>query len=190
MIEKLDYVADNFIPYTYGDSLKILQSISALENKEKVLVLVVGANGSGKSTFIANWFTLSNPKMQYVNADLMLVNSGVGNASYTTMEKTIDYVYDLINNNKSFIYETVFSHLSKLEIANYAKNKGYKIIAVYVKTNDVNININRVAKRVSQGGHNVPEDKIISRFNRVIENVKKLKNISDEFYEFDNSVDI
>lgn len=189
MIEKLDYVADNFIPYTYGDSLKILQSISASENGEKVLVLVVGANGSGKSTFIANWFTLSNPKMQYVNADLMLVNSGVGNA-YTTMEKTIDYVYDLINNNKSFIYETVFSHLSKLEIANYAKNKGYKIIAVYVKTNDVNININRVAKRVSQGGHNVSEDKIISRFNRVIENVKKLKKISDEFYEFDNSFDI
>ena len=48
----------------------------------------------------------------------------------------------------------------------------------------------RVHKRYLQGGHNVEENKIVSRYNRVAENVEKLLKTSDEFYTIDNSNDL
>ena len=91
---------------------------------------------------------------------------------------------------QSFVYESVFSHPNKLDIVKKAKELGYKIIAIYVKTNDAQINVERVALRASQGGHDVPKEKILSRYERVKENVEKLKEIVDDFSEFDNSKDL
>lgn len=81
----------------------------------------------------------------------------------------------------------MLSHPSKLELIKLAKEKGYEITSIFVYTNSPEINIERVAKRVEQGGHDVPKNKIVERYYRSLEFSKVLKEFSKNFYKFNNS---
>lgn len=158
----------------------------------KTLYIFAGPNGSGKSTLIANHYLDGKLEVEYVNADLYckeLFNDepDENERNIKAMHYCMDKVEKYIDEGVSFCYETVLSHPSKLELARKAKEKGYKIISTFVYTSSPEINISRVAKRVTQGGHDVSNDKIVSRYYRSIENAKMLENLSTEFYKFDNS---
>ncbi len=75
----------------------------------------------------------------------------------------------LIARGLSFSFETVMSHPSKIDILQEATAAGFKTQLVFVCTEDANINVLRVAQRVAEGGHHVPEDKIRSRYKRAID---------------------
>lgn len=93
----------------------------------------------------------------------------------------------LYKNNSSFSFETVMSHPSKItEIRNANKN-GYKIYLYFICTDDIEININRVANRVEQGGHAVNKNKISSRYEKTLENLYDAVKLSNRVYLFDNS---
>jgi predicted ABC-type ATPase len=78
---------------------------------------------------------------------------------------TADFIrYQLLKKHQSFTFETVMSSADKVQFLAKAKELGYKTYLYYVATEDPNINIKRVQQRVSQGGHNVPTNKIISRY--------------------------
>jgi predicted ABC-type ATPase len=68
-----------------------------------------------------------------------------------------------------------------------AKTLGYQIVLVFVATNNPRINVRRVAVRVQQGGHDVPTDKIISRYYRSLDLLPRAVEIADVSYIFDNS---
>ncbi|WP_079408677.1 zeta toxin family protein [Paenibacillus ferrarius] len=95
----------------------------------------------------------------------------------------------LLERGVSFSFETVFSHPSKVDFILKTKQLGYFIDLIFVATLDPSINIDRVARRVSQGGHDVPVDKILSRWVKSFENVKSILNIVDQFRFIDNSGD-
>ncbi|WP_317195989.1 hypothetical protein [Litoribacter ruber] len=76
----------------------------------------------------------------------------------------------LLKERKKLSFETVFSHPGKVEIIKQAKEQGYKVYLYFVSTEDPTINVHRVKQvRVPQKGHDVPEDKIISRYYRSME---------------------
>ena len=79
------------------------------------------------------------------------------------------------------------SHPSKLEFMRKAREKGFRIYLYYVSTSSPEINVGRVATRVQRGGHDVPEDKIRSRYYRSLEQLHKAILLSDRAYIFDNS---
>lgn len=190
---EFDLGANEFKAYDYQTGYKLLQKLYAREfTGSKTLIIVVGANGSGKSTYIANLTAKNMVNVRYINADIIAKDKfKMVNDEYEKNRKSMLCAMELVDfaikSGFSFIYETVFSHISKLELVYKAKELGYKIIAIYLKTNSYDINIKRVALRVGQGGHNVPTDKIISRYARMLENVEKLKTIADVFITFDNS---
>ena len=64
----------------------------------------------------------------------------------------------------TFSFETVFSHSSKLDIMQQAVELGYKVYLYFVSTEDPEINKFRVAARKMKGGHDVPPEKIESRY--------------------------
>jgi predicted ABC-type ATPase len=68
-----------------------------------------------------------------------------------------------------------------------AKSLGYKIILVYIHLVDSSLNEARVHQRVTEGGHNVPSDKIHSRIIRTMENIKTALTLVDEAWFLDNS---
>jgi len=94
---------------------------------------------------------------------------------------------DLISQGVSFCFETVFSHESKIDFLAQAKANGYKIILVYVHLFDSGLNEARVRQRISEGGHNVPTEKIHSRIPRTMKNIKTALSIVDEARILDNS---
>ncbi len=95
----------------------------------------------------------------------------------------------LVDNERSFTFETVLSSERNVELLKRAKARGYRIEAIFVLTANVQINIERVKNRVKNGGHDVPEDKIVSRYYKSIANLSELIKIADVMWVVDNSTD-
>ena len=89
--------------------------------------------------------------------------------------------------NRSFTFETVMSSPDKIEFLQSARASGFRNYLYFVATQNPKINIDRVANRVRKGGHDVPTDKIISRYHRSLGLLSDAISASDRAYVFDNS---
>lgn len=89
--------------------------------------------------------------------------------------------------NKSFSFETLMSHESKLDEIREAREKGYKTYLYFVCTDNPDVNIDRVSNRVDKGGHVVEQEKIRSRYPNTLKNLFGAIELSDRAYLFDNS---
>lgn len=87
----------------------------------------------------------------------------------------------------SFTLETVMSSPDKVDLLEKAQALGYRTYLYYIATDDAAINISRVRARVKQGGHDVPEEKIVSRYHRSLELLLKAVRHTHRAYVFDNS---
>jgi predicted ABC-type ATPase len=96
----------------------------------------------------------------------------------------------LLREKKKFSFETVFSHAGKLDFMKEAKALGYKVYLYFVSTEDPEINVYRVKEvRVKQHGHDVPEDKIRSRYLRTMDLMYEASQLAYRSYYFDNSAE-
>lgn len=95
--------------------------------------------------------------------------------------------YQLLKSGISFTFESVFSHESKLQIMTEAKQLGYRVYLYFITTEDPDINVNRVANRVAEGGHPVPEKRIRERYFKSLGLLYDAIKASDRAYLFDNS---
>jgi predicted ABC-type ATPase len=145
------------------------------------LLVFAGPNGSGKST-ITKGIPICGV---YVNADEIKRVSQCTDLEAVQEAELIRHM--LLNARKDFTFETVLSTDRNLELLRQAKEQGYEIHAVFVLTNNPNINIKRVKARVEAGGHDVPEEKIISRYEKSLRNLSQLVRIADHTRVIDNS---
>lgn len=90
---------------------------------------------------------------------------------------------------RSLAFETVFSGVDEVELLRAAQRDGYFVRLFFVGTEDPAINAARVARRVMQGGHDVPIPKIISRYFKSIANCAAVAPEVDRLYLYDNSLD-
>lgn len=95
--------------------------------------------------------------------------------------------YSMIEQQISFSFETVMSHPGKVDFLHYAAQKGYTTYLYYIATESPEININRVENRVAKGGHDVPEQKIESRYYRSLDLLLSAIKASKRAYIIDNS---
>lgn len=93
----------------------------------------------------------------------------------------------LLAKRVSFSFETVMSSPDKVELLEKAQGLGYRTYLYYIATDDPTINIARVKARVSLGGHDVPEDKIVSRYARSLDLLLEAVRHTNRAYLFDNS---
>jgi predicted ABC-type ATPase len=93
----------------------------------------------------------------------------------------------LYQNNKTFSFETVMSHSSKIDELKKAQKNGYKTYLYFVCTDNPEINVDRVANRVGKGGHKVSVNKIRSRYPDTLKNLYPAIKYSNRAYLFDNS---
>ena len=154
----------------------------------KQLWVLAGANGSGKSTFYR--LNLAPKGMAFVNADriaIQLDKAHTVDVSYQAATIAEKLRKNLLLSGNSFCFETVFSHPSKIDFVADAKALGYDIILVYIHLIHHELNQARVKQRVSEGGHDVPVDKIISRIPRTMQCVRMALPLVDRTYLLDNS---
>jgi predicted ABC-type ATPase len=156
--------------------------------KKKQLWLLTGGNGSGKRTFYRT--RLEPLGLSFVNADILakqLFPEKAEQHSYEAAKIAETIRLQLLKEGRTFCFETVFSHQSKIDFVARAKAMGYEIILVYIHLSSVSLNQARVAQRVSEGGHFVPDEKVASRIPRVIKNIRQTLPLCDEVYMLDNS---
>lgn len=104
--------------------------------------------------------------------------------------RIIDFIrLEFLRLKISFTFETVMSHISKVEFLKEAQAQGFKTYLYFVSTVDPEINIARVKYRVSTGGHPVPEQKIRDRYFRSMDLLMQAVEVTDRAFLFDNSSD-
>jgi predicted ABC-type ATPase len=131
--------------------------------------LVIGPNGAGKSTFVELTLAPLVPGSVFVNADEIAKARWPQDPaahSYEAARVAADTRVRLIEQGRSFIAETVFSHPSKLELITAAQAGGYTV-ALHVLLVPEDLAVARVGYRVAAGGHGVPENKIRERHQRL-----------------------
>lgn len=105
--------------------------------------------------------------------------------------RILDFIREkLLDLKVSFTFETVMSHSSKIDFLKEAKAKGYRTYLYFVTTEDADINVSRVRTRVLQGGHNVDEAKIRTRYTRTMKLLIDAIDVVDRAFLFDNSKDL
>lgn len=152
-----------------------------MQNRKPMILVLAGPNGSGKSTIT----TFFDKVGKYTNADDIVATTGMDNMEAAILVDKMRY--ESIDKKEDFTFETVLSSEYKLNILIKAKEEGYFIKCVYVLTVDPKINIARIESRVAAGGHNVDSAKVIERYYKSIDNIKKLLGICDIMHIYDNT---
>ena len=155
----------------------------------KRLDLVIGPNGAGKSTFVQLTLAPLLPGSVFVNADEIARQRWPDDAaahSYAAAAIAADTRAALIEADRPFIDETVFSHPSKLQLISTAQAGGYSVV-VHVVLIPEDLAVHRVAHRVRAGGHDVPETKIRSRHQRLGPLLVAAIALADDATVYDNS---
>ncbi|GAW96470.1 MULTISPECIES: zeta toxin family protein [Colwellia] len=157
------------------------------------LRLIAGPNGSGKTTLtdeLRQRFEV--PLGQYTNPDEIeksLVDIIEDKLSRSRIAQKIskDQREKWLIDGISHSYESVMSHESHLDFIRKANQRGFKTYLYYVCINDPEINCDRVDERVISGGHPVPKEKILSRYQRSLEQLCEMALLCRRVYFFDNT---
>jgi len=142
---------------------------AALDSRP-VIVAVAGPNGAGKTTF-SNVF-LRDVGLRFVNADDISHELGID--PYVAATAASALRAELVKQRESFIFETVLSDPAgdKVAFLKGAAASGYTVVLCFVGIPGPATSEERVAMRVSQGGHDVPANKLAARFPRTLANLK------------------
>ena len=158
------------------------------------LIIIAGPNGSGKTSITQKFLHHEWAEgTTYINPDQSAKDTFGDWNDKEAVLKAANYSSDLrekcLAEKRSFVFETVFSAQDKIDFVIRAKQAGFFIRIFFISTSNPAINASRIAKRVMEGGHDVPITKIISRYNKSIQNCKTVAPIIDRLYVYDNSID-
>lgn len=160
---------------------------------EKNLYIISGCNGAGKTT--ASYSVL--PKLldckQFVNADEIAKGlspfcpESVAIQAGKLMLLRID---ELLASDETFSIETTLATRSYSELVKRTQEKGYKVTLLYFWLNSPELAVERVARRVREGGHNIPKDVIYRRYKKGLKNLFNIFiPIVDSWMIVDNGVE-
>lgn len=143
-------------------------------NSNKQLYIISGCNGAGKTT--ASYTVLPEVLLckEFVNADEIARGLSPFNPANVAIEagrlmlKRID---ELLKNEENFSIETTLATRSYIRLVGQAQMQGYKVSLIYFWLNSPELAIERVAQRVSNGGHDIPQDIVLRRYQSGINNL-------------------
>ena len=149
--------------------------------------IVAGPNGAGKTSLttarLAGKIPIVNPDViaqELPRISGRLDERRAGQAAINERE-------GLISAGETFAIETTLSGHGTLLLMKKAGTAGYKVNLVFVGLDEPELAVMRVADRVAQGGHDVPRDAIVRRFDDAMTRLASAVAISDRCYVFDNS---
>lgn len=153
-------------------------------DQRPVVVAITGPNGAGKSTFHASF--LWDCGLRFVNADDIARDLEID--AYAAAKLADSLRRELLEQRESFVFETVFSDPvgDKVAFLREAAAAGYSVVLCFVGISGPEISETRVSMRVSQGGHDVPSEKIAGRYPRTLENLRRAIHELPLVLVFDN----
>ena len=146
-----------------------------------ILTVYGGPNGSGKSTITEQ----HKPTGHYVNADM--IQKYLGCTALEAAQIAENTRERLLAQGESFTMESVLSTDRNYTLMERAHNQDYFVHCIYVLTKNPKINMERVAARARWGGHDVPPEKVRTRYWRAMARIPQLFRVCDRCDIFDNS---
>ena len=154
--------------------------------------IIAGPNGAGKTTFAEEFLPNEGGTINFVNADLIAKGLSPFDPSKSGIlagKIMLDRIDQLALDSQDFAFETTLSGIIYLDRINKWKSMDYRVQLTFLRLPDVQMAMERVAQRVAEGGHDIPKDTIVRRFQRGMENLEKYKEIVHEWLIYDNSGD-
>jgi predicted ABC-type ATPase len=139
----------------------------------KKVIIIAGPNGAGKTTFARDFLPVEAQTLKFINADLIAAGLAPFNpesASFKAGRLMLEEIDDCAEAGINFAFETTLSGLTYLKKIAVWQAMGYQVKLLFLSLPNEEIAIERVALRVSQGGHHIPEEIIRRRFKAGLEN--------------------
>jgi predicted ABC-type ATPase len=159
-----------------------------------VLYILGGPNGVGKTTFYASSvqsdFIAEN--LPFINVDIITKRLG-GFTEANYVQATEIYrvqVKKYMDLEASFMIESNLADSRSYEWLSLMKRKGYRTVLLYLSTSNVRTNLLRIERRVVEGGHDIPESIVRSRYTQSHSYLKLNINLFNEVFLIDNSTDL
>ncbi|MBU3710745.1 MAG: Zeta toxin family protein [Limnohabitans sp.] len=133
----------------------------------KKIIIIAGPNGAGKTTFARDFLPAEAQTLKFVNADLIAAGLAPFNpesAAFKAGRLMLEEIDECAEAGKSFAFETTLSGLTYLKKIAVWQALGYQVKPWFLSLPNADMAVSRVARRVAQGGHNIPEDIIRRRF--------------------------
>lgn len=157
----------------------------------KHLYIIAGRNGAGKTTASMTILPKSLLVKEFVNADEIAKGLSPFNPEGVAIEAgrlMLERIKYLINKEESFSIETTLATRSYINLVMDAHKRGYIVNIIYFWLESPELAANRVAERVSKGGHDIPRDVIFRRYSKGINNLFNLfMDKVDVWAIYDNS---
>jgi predicted ABC-type ATPase len=158
---------------------------------EKKVVIIAGPNGAGKTTFAREFLPHEAGVLEFVNADLIAAGLSPFNpeaAAFRAGRVMLEEIAGHAAAGRSFAFESTLSGRTYLRMIGAWRESGYVVKLVFLWLPTPEDAIARVAMRVRQGGHDVPESTIRRRFFAGLRNFEQLyRHRVDYWQRFDNS---
>lgn len=161
--------------------------------EQKKIVIIAGPNGAGKTTFAREFLPNEAHCLTFINADLIaagLSPFAPERAAVKAGRLMMQAMKEAVSRGESFALETTLSGITYARAIPEWQAQGYRVKLVFMELPNAEIAIARVAERVRQGGHDVPELTIRRRFATGLNNFHYFyKSLVDSWLHFDSSGD-
>lgn len=141
--------------------------VQADESSRKRLYLIAGANGSGKSTVARELLPVEG--VSYVNPDDIareLCPAAPETAHVAAGRETFRRIGAFLEAGESFAVETTLSGVAHVRTLRQARKLGYETTLIYIFVDSAEVCIARIAARVRNGGHFIPDSDVRRRYAR------------------------
>lgn len=161
-----------------------------MKKKAPLCIVIAGPNGAGKTTFAREFLPKDAGILHFVNADLIAAGLSPLEPSAAQVAAARIFLEELDRlaaARADFAFETTLSGRGYMERLQRWKAAGYRVEIVFLKLPKVELALKRVANRVKQGGHNVPEADVRRRFLRGWRNFESAyRPLADSWSVYDN----
>jgi len=173
--------------YSVRDKMKRYEKRQGMQKK---IIIIAGPNGAGKTTFARSYLPEVSPRPRFINADLIAAGLSPFSPEEVALKAgrlMLNEMEELVRCGESFTLETTLSGRRYLSEIRRWRQQGYHVSLYFLKLSRVEIAISRVAERVRQGGHDIPEAVIRRRFVTGLQNFESFyKSEVDSWVIFDN----
>lgn len=136
--------------------------------------MIAGPNGAGKTTMTLEFIADQTLVYEFINADEIargLAPLHPESMALTASKLMLKRLKELLDNQKSFAFETTASGTNYIKHLKAAKSKGYEVSLTFLWLSSPQQAVKRVFQRVKQGGHHVPEEAIVRRYYAGLKNL-------------------
>ncbi|PKY11996.1 Zeta toxin family protein [Acidithiobacillus marinus] len=160
----------------------------------KKIIIIAGPNGAGKTTFARSFLPQEAQCPRFINADLIaagLSPFAPEAAALKAGRLMLAEMNDCVRKGESFAFETTLAGLTYVRRIDQWRAMGYHVSLFFLRLPNAETAIARVAERVRQGGHDIPEAVIRRRFEAGLQNLEQhYKDAVDAWAVYDSIGDI